>query len=114
MSKNKEQRQQKAGSSGGQVDAGVMPCPRIELKWFKTGDTWREDKDGNVVHNENYIEVNRTRVTGGRQTPPIWEDGEVETPFRDGAHAKWDSGALGGIPVFSVCGDAVSQMNVEA
>ena len=107
----------------------VMPCPRLEFNWVKTGHDWRkreciyylvlplgeydvrrEDKEGNKVRDENYVELGRTSINGGRSTPPIFEDGKVETPFRDGVHAKWDSAVLGNLPVFSVCGDVVSQI----
>ncbi|MCR8922691.1 hypothetical protein NO559_07910 [Dasania sp. GY-MA-18] len=106
-------------------DAVVMPCPRLELEWIKTGADWRkrecvyslvlplgeydirrESKDGEKARNETKAELGRTAVTGGNGQPPIWEDGKVETPFRDGAHSKFDAEALGGhIPRVAVCGD---------
>lgn len=107
----------------------VSHCPRLEFKWVKTGADWREreciyflvlplgehdmrreDEHGNKIHDENYVELGRTSVNGGRATPPVWEDGTVETTFRDGAHAQWDSLALGNIPIFAVCGDNVTRL----
>lgn len=118
---------------GGRVDSVVIPCPRLEFEWIKTGETWREreciyslvlplgeydirreDGEGNKVRSETKAELGRTRVTGGKGTPPIWDDGIVESPFRDGAHAKFDNDALGGhLPIVSVCGDAFSIREAE-
>lgn len=117
---------------GGRVDAVVIPCPRLEFEWIKTGESWanreciyslvlplgeydirREDGEGNKVRSETKAQLGRTKVTGGKDTPPIWEDGTVDTPFRDGAHAKFDNKALGGhLPIVSICGDVFSVRGV--
>ena len=114
-------------SEANEVNALVMPCPRLELEWVKTGNTWKkrecvyslvlplgdydvraENEDGKRVRNETKAEIGRTRVSGGKDEPPIW-DGVVDLPFRDGAHAFFDSEALGGhIPVVAVCGKVFS------
>lgn len=103
----------------------AMPCPRLELRWVKDGDSWyarecvyslviplgefdirstdREDRPRELA-----LEMGRTRVSGGDGNPPIY-DGEVDTPFRDGAHAQWDCEALGGhLPIVAVCGDVAT------
>lgn len=41
---------------------------------------------------------------------PIESDGRLRLPFRDGAHCKWDSCQLGGIPVFVVYGDRAERV----
>ncbi len=107
------------------VDTLVMPCPRLEFRWLMTGDSWserecvyslviplrefdirRENEDGESVFTEKFIEIGRTDVRGYRAGPPIYEDGTIYTPFRDGAHARFDNEALGGhLPIVAVCGD---------
>ncbi len=116
------------------VDVLVMPCPRLELEWAKTGDTWhdreciysivlplgeydirRENEDGEKVRSEWKAEIGRTKASGGRNGPPIWGDGTVEMPFRDGAHAMFDQESLGGqIPVVAACEGAFSIREKEA
>lgn len=125
---NEAEKQEPRTELGGRVDSVVMPCPRLEFEWVKTGETWhkrdciyslvlplgeydirRENGDGEKVRNEIKAELGRTSVTGGKDGPPIWKDGTVESPFRDGAHAKFDNEALGGhLPIVSVCGDVFS------
>ena len=112
------------------VHAVVMPCPRLEFRWEKEGDSWyaREcvyslviplgeldirctDVEGNP--RELSLEISRTRVTGGNGDPPI-HDGKVDTPFRDGAHAQWDCDALGGhLPIVAVCGDVATTVEKQ-
>lgn len=110
----------------------VMPCPRLELRWEKSGETWysREcvyslvlplgetdirstDVEGNP--RELALEIGRTRVRGGNGERPIFEDGEIDTPYRDGAHARFDRKALGGtIPIIAVCEDQFQAVFLEA
>lgn len=107
----------------------TLPCPRLELRWIKTGETWskrecvyslvlpvdehdiRQDQD-NCANNELTIEIGRTAVTSGPgDEPPIF-GGSVDTPFRDGAHSIWDQKALGNhIPRVAVCGDVFTILN---
>ena len=107
------------------VHAVVMPCPRLEFRWIKEGESWYEREcvyslvlpfgkydirhtDPEDHPTEKVLEIGRTRVTGGNGDPPIY-DGKVDTPFRDGAHAQWDCDALGGhIPIVAVCGDVAT------
>lgn len=111
----------------------VMPCPRLELEWVMVGDDWRKreciysivipldehdirrrDADGKKVRNEVKAEIGRTAVSGGNGEAPIWGDGKVQRPFRDGAHAIWDSKVLGNMPVVAVCGDVFTVGTEEA
>jgi hypothetical protein len=39
------------------------------------------------------IPLGRTETSGGRDR--IWPDGNIDLPFRDGAHMGWDSEKLG-------------------
>jgi hypothetical protein len=111
------------------VEVLVMPCPRLEFRWHKTGDTWysREcsyslvlplgeldirhtDAEGNPT--ELTLEIGRTFASGGKGEPPVF-DGKVDTPFRDFAHAMWDRKALGNhLPVVAVCGDAANLVDI--
>ena len=106
-----------------------LPAPRLELKWqqARKGDWYnrvcvyslilpltkydirREGKNGKRVRSTIKLEIGRTNVQGGRNEPPIYE-GKVSTPFRDGAHAHWDSDALGGIPIYAVCEKTVTKI----
>jgi hypothetical protein len=105
-----------------------LPAPRLELRWepklaepghewdtaicryllvlpLKEHDIRREGKDGESY--EDYIlEISHTEVTGSGERPVV--NGIVTTPYRDGAHAEWDSDALGGVPIYAVCGDDVT------
>lgn len=103
------------------IDENEMLAPRLELRWGKVGPTWenrecsynlviplgpydcrREDREGRSVRTCQTVELGKTVVTGGRS--PLYDAEEaIDTPFRDGAHAKWDSAALGGLPIYAVC-----------
>jgi hypothetical protein len=106
-----------------------LPAPRLELKWKQaTKGYWynrvciyslilpltkydirREGKNGKRVRSTIALEIGRTNVQGGRNEPPIY-NGKVSTPFRDGAHAQWDSESLGNIPIYAVCGKDVTKI----
>jgi len=105
-----------------------MPCPRFELEWTKDGKDWnkrictyslviplgefdvrREDQDGNNVRTEVKAELGKTSVRSSDYKAPIWDDGTVQMPYRDGCHAIFDRKALGGhIPIVAICGDVFS------
>jgi hypothetical protein len=40
------------------------------------------------------LEIGKTKVRVGAKEFPINKEGDVETPFRDGCHAKWDAETL--------------------
>ncbi len=109
----------------------VLPAPRLQLRWatpskkdqddfgfvqasnpepgehrrwichyeivlpLREHDIRREDADGQNVRSELAILINRSS-RGTTETCP------KDTPYRDGAHAKWDSGVLGGLPVYVI------------
>jgi hypothetical protein len=101
-----------------------LPCPRFEFLWEKFGDTrfnWKctyslviplgqydlRHTDGEGKPKEIKLEIGTTKTTISRGTPVRL--GEVDTPFRDGAHAQWDCDALGGhIPIVAVCGESMT------
>lgn len=45
--------------------------------------------------------------------PPVWGGTKVDTPFRDGAHAGWDGLQLGRPPVYAICGDVVTKVEMD-
>lgn len=93
-----------------------IPAPRLELLWDKQegirtctyslviplmeGDIRRENSKGKIVRDVLKLMIGKTRVDGGVSV----QDGVVETPFRDGAHALWDSQKLK-LPIYAVYGD---------
>jgi len=90
-----------------------LPLPRLQLTWVRVDDyNWYvrydflipvkehdcRDDDKNGFH---LARMGGTKV--GTEHEPD-KRGELDTPFRDGAHAKWDSDRLG-IPAFVVYGE---------
>lgn len=58
------------------------------------------------------IPLGRTTTNGSRRTTRLWPNGEIETPFRDGAHIQWDSEQLG-LRKFVIFGDEIREMISE-
>ena len=96
--------------------AGI-PAPRLQLRWESAGDGTYD----RICHYEMVfpirehdcrndprtgfcvIQLGRTMV-GGRE--PNWAlNLGACTPFRDGAHAQWDSAILGDLPVYVIAPD---------
>jgi len=93
-----------------------LPAPRLELMWnanegkrtctyslvlpLKEGDIRRENNKGKDVQDTLKLKIGKTLVEGGVSI----QDGIVDIPFRDGAHARWDSKTLN-LPIYVVCGD---------
>lgn len=112
---------------------GNLPLPRLELSWHEQdpddeGYNWRcdydlvmglrdtdirrgQDEDGNKERDEIRLSLGGCRSDRGRS--PIYEEG-IDTPYRDGAHAQWDSAHLGGIPIFVTCGDHAMRVTAPA
>lgn len=103
-----------------------LPAPRLELRWYPSeeshykDDKWyerrceyllvlplkehdirREDEDGNKIYKENSILLNETLVRGGSGIP--MNKDSIDLPYRDRAHAKWDSEVLNNLPIYAVC-----------
>jgi hypothetical protein len=105
-----------------------LPCPRIEFEHIPSENGWgtrwcmywlvlelqeadirAEDNKGKMgVFRERYIPMGETKSTGSDRRP-VWQ-GKVDTPFRDGAHAHWDTQALGlpDMPIYARCEDDVT------
>jgi hypothetical protein len=104
-----------------------LPAPRLELRWVNVSGDWAEahciyelvmpldeydvrrtEEQGMKGKAEMRIHIRTTKRTGsGRK--PVWGV-EVETPFRDGAHIRWDSAKLGNLPMFATCDGMVTQV----
>ena len=104
-----------------------LPVPRLEFEWVKVKDSWykrscnyhlvipideldirsnSEDECG--VYDEWKVLMGETNVTGGGGEP-VFDDGTVQSPFRDSVHMLRDNSALGGnLPMYAVCGDKFS------
>lgn len=90
------------------------PLPRLQFRWAMDPNrsySWlcyyefcwelkAEDIRNEWGHGEARAILGCTRV--GSDDPPWRRSLETATPFRDGAHAKWDAPAFGGPPVYVV------------
>ena len=103
-----------------------LPCPRFEFRWRNTSGDWSSREvdynlviplkpydcrgnlpDGSVNEkpSEYTVLISTTKVSGGKKRP-VFDDGIVDTPFRDGAHASWDRAGLDvDWPIIAVCED---------
>lgn len=105
-----------------------LRAPRLQLRWERAtqSDEWdwfchyelvlplrkhdirREvyNEDGDVTHeiDELVVPIKRPSGRGSSIAPCSDRDGRrfYDAPYRDGAHAEWDSKALGGLPVFCI------------
>ena len=111
-----------------------LPFPRLELRWRKP----RKDEDVSpdawccdyvlVLHKRHIGDqrcngprgafaardvefVLNTTIRGGGGSGPILGD-IVDTPFRDGCHAQWDSEVLG-IPAYAVFGKKFTEVEIR-
>lgn len=100
-----------------------LPTPRLELRWkpwegvSAEGYNWqcrymlvirlgkhdcrRECETLEVSGDELSTQIGFTDVRRGSGTP-VYADGTVDTPFRDGSHAAWDGWQLR-LPVYATC-----------
>lgn len=67
---------------------------------LQDGDIRRKNEDGEDFFEGKTIEIGKTARTSGR-VPCRMDDGTeyFDVPFRDGAHALWDSKHLGSLPI---------------
>ena len=99
------------------IDAATLPAPRLQLRWEKTD--WHADDcvyelvvpvHANDIRDQGggvFIqELGRSHVDGCGKIPM---DHQIDLPYRDGAHAAWDSHALG-LPAYAVDGDRAARI----
>lgn len=96
-------------------DTGGLPVPRLELRW--------------VEHNENSLgyqyycryDLVKCHLTGSvdriplggtssSRGPDIVKNGKVDTPFRDGAHIRFDAREMG-LPAYAIYKDTVTELD---
>lgn len=104
------------------IPESEMPAPRLELRWVDTPkddrgysvccvyslvlaldehDIRAERDDGPDVR-EFKVELGKTLSDGQAARRYRAAHDEVDAPFRDGAHANWDTKQLGNLPVYAV------------
>lgn len=117
--------------------ASELVAPRLQLRWRPKGDgddsgfgfDWqcvyelvlplrdtdirREVyEDGEQVGKRDVLalEISVTNCGRSGEEPCRAPDGSLhyDSPFRDGAHASWDSEALGGLPIFVIAPDGTA------
>jgi hypothetical protein len=96
-----------------------LPSPRLQFVWMFNPDEGMEyacryelvfdlkEGDGRGKYDELTECVVTLGVTRRGGACP-WDNQiglESETPFRDGAHARWDSATFGGLPVYVIAPD---------
>ena len=108
-----------------------LPAPRLQFTWRPLTEDWgkreclysvviplqahdirRERGDDPDARSEWHAVLGITVVDGGGR--PVLPNGEVNTPYRDGAHAIWDNEHLGNLPIYAVCGKYVHKIKVKA
>ena len=118
------------------ISSKDLPMPRIELRWEHDGTQagwgeyrrkcqyllimpiWKQDirTDANCANAEGTaleFEMCVTDCSGG-QDPRVWlEECRIDTPFRDGRHAQWDSHVLR-MPAYATCGEWAMLIEPEA
>jgi hypothetical protein len=97
------------------ISESELPCPRLELRWRKLGAD--RVSDYNIVIPITSVDIRKdmpecfgselrinicwTTNSGGDKEHPLRSNGIIDTPYRDSAHAAWDSYRLG-LPAFVV------------
>ncbi len=113
---------------------GKLPAPRLQLRWVQHTDSprWQWEchyelvlaLDKYDIRAEVYkgdrllkrrlrelvVPMKPPSVRGSNGTPCTAPDGTryCDTPYRDGAHAKWDSRQVGDLPVFCIAPDGAA------
>lgn len=113
------------------IAALPLPAPRLQLRWATNPDEpgWicyyelvlplrefdlrrevYDDKDERLPDITEMPLLIRTTTRTGNGTPCTARNGDrySDPPFRDSAHAMWDSEALGGMPIFVIAPDGVA------
>ncbi|MBW2169802.1 MAG: hypothetical protein JRG69_11200 [Deltaproteobacteria bacterium] len=124
MSRHEREEQRKIAST---IPESKLPCPRLELRWNKGEYEKRCDynfvlpitqgdiRSGAAVQfgPELRFCMGWTTNSGGDVDHPRYPNGVINVPFRDGAHAAWDSHNTG-FPAFVIWqGQAQSILPVE-
>jgi hypothetical protein len=103
----------------GKIKGLKLPIPRLQLRWDE------ENEEGWVCNYELVIKLGkgdcrRDLSESGIMAIPLGRtvrtsshspitDGVVDTPFRDGAHIKWDSKQLS-LPMYAIYGNTATEI----
>lgn len=81
----------------------VMPLREHDIRRevWKDGEEVGRQAELVIKMSEGFTRVRTTR------TPCKGDDGRhfADTPYRDGAHARWDAAQLGGLPIYVIAPD---------
>ena len=102
-----------------------LPAPRLQLRWGFSDNpeyNWmchyelvlllgeydirreQNEEDPTCLDiGEWVVPITRPTYRGGGGVP--CNGGYADAPFRDGAHARWDSEQLGGLPIYVIAVD---------
>ena len=92
-----------------------LPVPRLEIRAHNdSGDwyNWRWEYSLIYKHLLGHlvlVPLGSTTCNGGRGKPPMWENGNINTPFRDGVHIAHDAKALN-LPAFAICDGRIRKL----
>ena len=124
VSRHEKEEQRKIAST---IPESKLPCPRLELRWNKGEYEKRCDysfvlpitsgdvRKGAAVQfgSELRFCMGWTTNSGGGANHPLYPNGIIDVPFRDGMHAAWDSHTTG-FPAFVIWqGQAQSILPIE-
>ncbi|HDR9501286.1 TPA: hypothetical protein QDC06_004582 [Burkholderia cepacia] len=115
------------------INKDDLPAPRLQLRWMSSdepGYGWechyelvlplgehdirgeQEDDDGNRLPNlkELVVSMKGPSLRSSSGVPCTLGDGSryYDSPYRDGAHAWWDSKLLGNPPIFVIAPDGMA------
>jgi hypothetical protein len=113
--KIKDKRQKQRAVYKSRLLESELPCPRLELRWFKNGFERRCDYNFVIPVTKHDVRIGSsvqydaelrhcmgwTTVRGGGEDAPLCSDGSIDIPFRDASHIAWDSFSTG-LPAFVV------------
>lgn len=85
--------------AGKEPDRNVFVCFYELVMPLRELDIRRENEEGKDVKSVLRLPISVSASCGGRDTR-INRDGNVDTPYRDGSHARWDSLVLR-LPIYA-------------
>lgn len=95
-----------------------LPVPRLEIRAInESGDwacfTWQYALIyKHLLDHLIAVPIGETGSSGSRGNAPVWPDGRIILPFRDGAHIAHDTMHLG-IPAFAICEERIERITMK-
>ncbi len=109
------------------IELSALPMPRLQLTWEKL----KKPRDGMnwFCHYELLMPLDKHDIRRGSRgkkeflrlklggthvgksdgRTPEWDNGDIDKPFRDGAHIQWDARLLK-LPMFVVYGNKAQRI----